>query len=126
MIEFCNIKKYHLIMNTLNDIKETFGIALKRIREQNNLTQEQLAEKLNLETFQTINRIENGKTFVSGETFGKICDFFNVSPNYFFIKNPQIFSKESIDYKRKLDGIIPSLSENKLKYLYNIALILQD
>ena len=113
-------------MLTLNDIKRTFGIALKELRESRNLTQEQLAEKLGLETFQTINRIENGKTFVSGETLEKICNFFEIAPTFFFVQNPQIFTKEHINYCKEIDKLMLTLPKNKLKYLYNMAIILQD
>lgn len=41
-----------------NNIKTIFGHNLRILRESKNLTQEQLAEALNLQTYQTINRIK--------------------------------------------------------------------
>ncbi len=48
---------------------------LKKIREKNNLTQKELAEKIGISSF-TIENIEQGKRLGSAETWEKIEDFF--------------------------------------------------
>ena len=65
-------------MDKTFDVRKIFGNNLKNLREYKNLTQEQLAESLNLQTYQTINRIENGRTFVTRILLEKICKFFNI------------------------------------------------
>jgi len=96
-------------MNEKNNIKITFGLALKDLRESKGLTQEQLAENLNLQTYQTINRIENGKSFVTSELLQKMCNFFNVEPYVFFLKRGQTYTPQSLDHifqiNSKLDKI---------------------
>ena len=64
-------------------IKDLFGTNLKKLRFEKGLTQEQLAECLELQV-QTISFIENGRAFVSSDVFAKICNFFDVSPEFMF------------------------------------------
>lgn len=99
------------------DVKKTFGYNLKILRESKHLTQEQLAEQLNLQTYQTINRIENGKSFITSDLLEKMCIFFNVEPYIFFMKSEQTYTPESLDFiskiNYKLDEIYKIISEIK-------------
>lgn len=61
-----------------NNIKKTFGINLKKLRTSKNLTQEQLAEILNMQ-MQSITFIETGRTFVSSEILSKLCNYFKIT-----------------------------------------------
>ncbi len=79
------------------DIRKIVGNNLKNLREVKNLTQEQLAELLNLQTYQTINRIENGRTFITRILLEKICKFFNVEPYVLFLKPNQKYTPETLD-----------------------------
>ncbi len=60
-------------------IKEQFGQKLKKLRLLANLSQEQLAEKLEISTV-SLSSIENGKTFVKYNNLEKICSIFNITP----------------------------------------------
>ena len=51
---------------------------IKRYRTQNNITQEQLAEKINV-TRQAVSNWENGKTEPDIETLTKIAQIFDIS-----------------------------------------------
>lgn len=113
-------------MISIQDIKNNIGRNLRELRESKGLTQEQLAEILQLETFQTINRIENGHTFVSADMLEKLCNFFEVSPSIFFIKKVQILTETHQNYVKDINMILPALSDEKLKYIYNFALLLQE
>lgn len=64
------------------DSKE-FGKRLKRIRKRMNITQEQLAEKLNL-SVDSVSNFETGKTTCMPDHLIKICQLFNISADYFF------------------------------------------
>jgi len=64
-------------------VKKIFGNNLKKLRLQKELTQEQLAECLDLQV-QTISYIENGRAFVSSDVCAKICNFFEVSLEVMF------------------------------------------
>lgn len=65
------------------NVKKVFGANLKKLRQSKTLTQEQLAEFLDVQV-QTISYIENGRAFVSSDVFAKICNFFDVSTEVMF------------------------------------------
>ena len=52
---------------------------IKRLRFNNNLTQEQFAEKINM-SIQGYRNIEHNKYLPTAETIDKICIVFNISP----------------------------------------------
>ena len=53
------------------DIKKTFGEKIKRLRKAKNLTQEQLAEMINIAP-KNLSKIEVGTSFVTAETLDKL------------------------------------------------------
>lgn len=61
-----------------NDINKILGENIRTIRKSNNLTQEQLADKLNINT-NYLSQIENGKSGISLDTAIKICQITNSS-----------------------------------------------
>lgn len=99
------------------DVRKIFGNNLKKLRESKNLTQEQLAELLNLQTYQTINRIENGRTFVNRILLENICKFFNIEPYILFLKPNQKYMPETLDeisqINLKLDKIYNFICKKK-------------
>ena len=99
-------------MDKKYDVKKILGQSIKNLRESRHLTQEELADRLGLETYQTINRIENGKSFVTSNLLEKICEFFNVEPYILFSKQNQTYTYESLDYIHRILG--------KLDEIYNI------
>ena len=58
-------------------LKKEFGKNLRLLRKIRNLTQEQLAEKLDL-SHRQLTRIENGNSFVSAEVLEKLIIALNV------------------------------------------------
>ncbi len=104
-------------MDKTFDVRKIFGNNLKNLRENKNLTQEQLAESLNLQTYQTINRIENGRTFVTRILLEKICKFFNIEPYVLFLKPNQKYTPETLDeisqINQKLNDIYNIICKNK-------------
>lgn len=78
---FININK-HFILNIkeyLVDLKKAFGKRLKNIRLSKNLTQENLAELININQRQ-ISKIETGEHFPSANTLEKLCNVLDVLP----------------------------------------------
>ncbi|CAK7067036.1 helix-turn-helix domain-containing protein [Tissierella sp.] len=67
-------------------------IRLKNLRLENNLTQKELAEKLNMQNT-AISKYELGEREPDIETINNIAEFFNVSTDYLLgrtdIKNPE-------------------------------------
>lgn len=68
-------------------VQELFGNNLKRIRKENNLTQEELSEKVGI-TQKHLSIIETGKQFPSSALIEKLAAFFKVSVSTFFEANP--------------------------------------
>ena len=58
-----------------------FGKRLIELREELNLTREDLANKLNI-TYAALAKYETNKRFPDKDTLSKIADFFNVSVDY--------------------------------------------
>lgn len=65
------------------DIKKLFGQRLKELRTQNGLTQEKLAELINVGE-RNLSKIECGKSFVKAETIAKIASSLNIKPKDLF------------------------------------------
>ncbi len=98
------------------NIKELLGKRLKLIRESRNLTQEMLAEKIDI-TPNAISLIERGLNFISPNLLEKLCIFYRVEPDYFF-KFDSININNDFD---KTDAIIKklnSLNSTDLDYVY--------
>jgi len=98
------------------DIKIILGSAIKELRIKKDLTQEKLAEFLGVQP-QTIAKLETGKRFVSSKFLSKLCNFFDVSPNVFFMAKNQTYTPESLDHianiNIQLQKIIEIIDKNK-------------
>lgn len=95
------------------NVKKILGHNVKIFRESKNLTQQQLADELGLETYQTINRIENGKSFITSDLLEEICKYFKVEPYMLFLKPKQYYTDDSLD---KISEI-----NTKLSKIYNMV-----
>lgn len=60
-----------------------FGMKLKELREENNLTQENLANIININRVQ-YNQYENDYNTIPLRHLNSLCNFFNVSIDYIF------------------------------------------
>ena len=65
-------------------VKKELGLKIKRLRQKEDLTQEQFAEKLNIAT-RTLAGIEIGESFVSAQTIENILNYAHISFEDFFI-----------------------------------------
>ena len=70
--------QYYLNEGLMKDLKIKLGMRIKYLRKAKNLTQEQLAEKLDV-TRQTISNWENGKFYPDIDALVKISKCFNIS-----------------------------------------------
>ncbi|MBQ7158382.1 MAG: helix-turn-helix transcriptional regulator [Treponema sp.] len=77
---------------TTNEIRDLFGYNLKRIRKLQNISQMQLAEKIDM-NFTFINAIENGKKWVSPESIAKFTQALNVEAYQFFLPRDYRFEQ---------------------------------
>lgn len=68
------------------DIKKELGEKIKRIRKQRGLTQNQLAELVDISP-RNLSNIELGINFVKAETLDKIIESLNISTEELFANN---------------------------------------
>lgn len=104
----------------MSDLKKLLGNRIKKIRKARNLTQEQLAEFVNIGT-PNISYIENGKFAPSIDTLQKIAIALNVEP-YELYKFDDFKTTEQMK-----DELFSAFSENEdmLKIFYELFLALR-
>jgi len=73
----------------------TVGQTIKRLRKEQNLTQDQLAEKLFV-TRQAVSSWETGKTQPDVETLGQLADIFGVSAEVLIYGTPRSDNRPQI------------------------------
>lgn len=97
------------------EIKKLLGKRLRELRKYRNLTQEELAEKLNIDQ-RNLSKIECGNNFVTAETLSKISCALDIEPQELFR-----FASQKDDYleKEELLSAINSGNAN-IKLLYQI------
>ena len=95
------------------DLKKLLGKKIQIIRKCKGLTQEKLAELINIET-PSLSYLETGKYSPSIETLQKLSEVLNVKPWEFYYFN------ELTDYEMKIE-IKKALDEKPefIKLLYN-------
>jgi transcriptional regulator with XRE-family HTH domain len=67
----------------MKDIKKPFGLRLKLLRAQAQMTQEQLAEQCNCSVV-TLSTIENGKMGARFALISQLCQALNCTPRDLF------------------------------------------
>lgn len=97
-------------------LKKKFGKRIKYYRELNGLTQEQLAELIDINC-RSLSFIERGVNFVKAETIEKICNALNVTPKQLF--DFEYSTKAPKDLKEELNNILNN-NEEKLADIYRI------
>lgn len=87
---------------------ESVGERLKRIRKENNYTQDMLASKLDLESA-AISKYETNRVPIPQEYIIKICNLFNISADYLLGRT----DIEQID-KKLIDNNIAIAANSKI------------
>lgn len=100
-------------------IKEELGKKIKRMRINRGLTQEQLAEAVDVSQ-RTLSGIEIGENFVTAETLDKIVKALNTTSEELFATN---HLKEKQELIEEIENNIKTISKNptKLDILYNVT-----
>ena len=91
-------------------MKESMGHIIKRLRKERNLTQEELAEQLNISA-QAISKWENGTSMPDISQVVPLANYFRVSTDTLFSREP----KKDDNVKSLIQTI-----ENDTEYNYNI------
>lgn len=100
-------------------IKEEFGRKIKRMRIARGLTQETLAEMVDISQ-RALSAIETGENFVTAETLDKLIQALNTNAEEIFATNHLKNTEELIT---QIDDNIKKLSGNpiKIEIIYNIT-----
>ena len=103
----------------MENLKTKLGKRIKYLRKSQNITQEKLAEMINMD-ITSLSKIETGRNYPQPETIERLAAALNTDISQLFS-----FSRleKSEDY---LNAIIKNINviqndENKLKILYNIT-----
>lgn len=100
-------------MTTIQNI----GMQIAKLRKENNITQDELAKKLDVSA-QAVSKWENGGA-PDLDLLPKIADYFGVSIDYLFgrqIKTDSGFTQK--EFLERLDAVRKQISENPM-FLYN-------
>lgn len=100
-------------------IKEELGKKIKRMRLNRGLTQEQLAEAVDISQ-RTLSGIEIGENFVTAETLDRIIKALNTSTEELFATN---HLKEEAELLKEIqqNAIYIAQDPQKLDILYNVT-----
>lgn len=99
-------------MIIMNDLKKNFGQRIRKIRQKRNLSQEELAEKIDI-AVNNMGKIERGESFVTAVTLEKLAQVLDVKVEDFF-KFDSILSIKEMKKELNLDN----MSDNEIKQLY--------
>lgn len=106
------------------NIKKSFGEKVKRYRKQRGLTQEQLAEIIDISP-RNLSRIEVGANFVTAETLEKLLTALNVTMEELFSNDYIKDNKELLsEIYTKLDNI--KNHKRKLETVYKMIGFIVD
>ena len=100
----------------MNDVKKQLGKRIKFYREERNLTQEELAEKIGINS-KSLSTIECGQNFVTAQTLQNISIALNISIKKLFDFEDNFI--EDKDIKEKLFDLI-NQNEEKIATIYKI------
>lgn len=110
-------------MITEKEIKQNIGNIVKQLRNEKGLTQEKLAEFVDIQP-QTIRAIEKGRSFLSCKLLTKLANFFEVDYSYFFSQKINILSDKDTNCISEIKRLLPQFSSSKLSEIYNILLVM--
>jgi len=106
----------------MSNLKLKLGKKIQRVRKSKNITQEQLAEKINMD-ITSLSKIETGRNYPQPETLEKISEALDVDINNLFIFSENFSSEEYFSAICKNLNLIKDNNE-KLKFIYDILSLL--
>ena len=100
-----------------SDLKIKFGSRIKYYRKLRGLTQEQLAEMIDLQ-LNSLSYVENGKNALSFDKFEKLVSILDIEPYQMFI----FYKREdkNADMAAEISKIASTLDTRDLELAYNI------
>ncbi len=104
------------------ELKKNFGQRLKELRKGKKWTQDQLAELVGVDT-KHISFLKTGRNFPSADLLERFKDVFQVDYNDIFNFQSQTKSDE---YIKRINSLAKIMDNNKLKFMYKMALELAE
>ena len=104
------------------DIDRILGKIFKEYRTKNKLTQEQIAEELEI-SVKYISRIENGTGGVKVETLVNYMNILGISPNVIFEK---LIENDTLKRQIELSKKINELPEDKIDFIVSIVDLIKN
>lgn len=98
------------------DNKKLLGKRIKEVRKNRNLTQEELAEKVNID-ITTLSGIESGRHFPSLVTLEKIAKILDVALTTLFDYNHLISTDEMRNF---IENNMNLFSDDDIKFIYKL------
>lgn len=95
------------------DLRKYAGNIIKKLREHNNMTQDELADELNT-TRQAVSRYENGDRGVNQDLLFKLSNIFKVPIDEFFPPINNIYKKEEITEEEEIELLEDTLKRKGL------------
>lgn len=97
-------------MKNENDLRKYAGSIIKKLRERKNMSQDELAEQLNI-TRQAISRYENGDRGVNQDLLFQLASIFNVKIDEFFPPLNNSYSKQEITKEEEFELLKETLKK---------------
>lgn len=112
------------IYNIKMDIKKELGLKIKKLRQNEGLTQEQFAERINIAT-RTLAGIEIGESFVSAQTIENILKYTKLTLEDFFITS---HLRPSTDLLDDIYKYLDKIKDNreKVEAVYKVIKVLSN
>lgn len=107
---------------TKKEIDKVIGKIVQEFRLAKGLTQEQLADELNI-TQKYISRVENGSSGLGHTTLLSYIDHLGITPNALY---SELLTNENIKRQLEISKEINKLPENKLDFLVEFIEILKN
>ncbi|MBI5893984.1 MAG: helix-turn-helix domain-containing protein [Deltaproteobacteria bacterium] len=102
----------------MTEAKTLFGMRMKELRKNQGLSQEQLAEKVDISS-KYVSRVEMGYSFPSLDTLEKLASALNVELKDFFEFSHKTPNQKEL--KETLNTLLKEADEEKTRLLVKIA-----
>ncbi len=106
----------------MSSLKEKLGARIQEIRKSKNLTQEKLAEMINID-IPNLSNIERGKRFVSSETLERIIKALDVNEKDLFDFKHIKPREELIEM---INEILKNSNDKDIRYYYKMMKIYKE
>ena len=93
------------------------GAKIKKSRQAMNITQEQLAEKLEISTG-FLSRVENGVSIAGFETYCEICEVLNITLDY--LTNDILLPTKKKHCELAFHNAIENMNSTQIDYILNV------